>query len=216
LAGEHPRGVKNIPPLDQAMAVSIPMPPTDRQDTKLSMPMPPPLMHTRSGNELYERPQTPTSNGFTSPMQTPQGSPSKKQFPPGANDLPSVFDHAMKLAPVTSSQGQQKSPNKQELSVSDDNTSKYAFADGITLHSQRGQSPTRMSNKGNAPATGPRFAKDIGIQQNHAALSRHEQYQPAETKKTPQTRGLTTEELQKLQGPRIKRLANVTQLCKPF
>jgi len=122
----------------------------------------------------------------------------------------------MKLAPVASSQGQQKSPNKQGLSVSDDNISKDTFADGIALHSQRGQSPTRMSNKENTPAAGPRFAKDAGIQQNHAALSRHEQYQPPETKKTPQTRGLTTEELQKLQGPRIKRLANVTQLCKPF
>lgn len=178
--------------------------------------MPPPLLHTRSGNEAYDRPQTPSSNGFTSPMQTPQGSPSKKQFPPGANDLPNVFDNAMKLAPMTPSKNQPKSPNKQGLSLGEDNINRDPFADANALYNTRGESPTRFSNKENTPASPLRFGKDTGIQQNHAALSRHEQYQPTEIKKTPQTRGLTAEELQKLQGPRVKRLANVTQLCKLF
>ncbi|KAK3079862.1 hypothetical protein LTS18_003722, partial [Coniosporium uncinatum] len=49
--------------------------------------MPPPL-HTRNTNEMYERPSTPTQGQLVSPQQTPQGSPSKHQQPPGAYDLP--------------------------------------------------------------------------------------------------------------------------------
>ncbi|KIW57173.1 hypothetical protein PV05_05764 [Exophiala xenobiotica] len=195
------------------MAVaSTPRPLSSRsqQDLNMVMPMPPPLLHTRSGNELYDRPQTPTTpggnHGFTSPVQTPQGSPSKKQLPPGANDLPNVFDNAMKLAPVSPTKGQPMSPTKQGLSVSNDNISKDPFADHNNQHYGRSESPTRQSNKENAPA---RYGKDV--QQNHAALSRQEQYQPTESRKTI-TRGLTTEEMQKLQLPKVKRLANVTQL----
>jgi hypothetical protein len=101
------------------------------------------------------------------------------------------------------------SPTKQGLSVSNDNISKDPFADHSVQHYGRSESPTRQSNKENAPA--PRYGKDV--QQNQAALSRQEQYQPTESRKTI-TRGLTTEEMQKLQLPKVKRLANVTQLCK--
>ena len=188
--------------------------PKSLQDLTMTMPTPPPLLHTRSGNELYDRPQTPGSacinNGFTSPVQTPQGSPSKKQLPPGANDLPNVFDNAMKLAPMSPAKTQPKSPSKQALSIGDDNLSKDSFADANSQYFARSESPTRQFNKENAPAGGLRYGKDI--QQNHAALSRQEQYQPTESRKTI-TRGLTTEELQKLQLPKVKRLANVTQLC---
>lgn len=177
------------------------------------MPMPPPLLHTRSGNELYDRPQTPTTpggnHGFTSPVQTPQGSPSKKQLPPGANDLPNVFENAMKLAPASPTKTQPLSPTKQGLSLGTDNVNRDPFADHNNHNYGRSESPTRQSNKENAPAM--RYGKDI--QQNHAALSRQEQYQPTESRKTI-TRGLTTEEMQKLQLPKVKRLANVTQLCK--
>lgn len=181
------------------MAVSTPLSPKSQQDLNMAMPIPPPLLHTRSGNELYDRPHTPTSPGhaqaFTSPVQTPQGSPSKKQFPPGANDLPNVFDNAMKLAPMSPTKSQPKSPAKQDNVYSD------PFADQTTQHYGRPESPTRSSNKENAP-----------VQQNRAAMSRHEQYHKSESKKTI-TKGLTTEELQKLQLPKVKRLANVTQLC---
>ena len=183
------------------MAVSTPLSPKSQQDLNMTMPIPPPLLHTRSGNEIYDRPQTPTSpgqgltHGFTSPVQTPQGSPSKKQFPPGANDLPNVFDNAMKLAPMSPTKSQPKSPSKQENAYSD------PFADTSTLYHGRPESPTRQSNKENAP-----------VQHGHAALSRHEQYHKSESKKTV-TKGLTSEELQKLQLPKVKRLANVTQLC---
>jgi cell cycle protein kinase DBF2 len=177
----------------------------------MSMPMPPPLLHTRSGNEPYDRPQTPTNNGFTSPVQTPQGSPSKKQVPPGANDLPNVFDNAMKLAPTSPTKQQGFSPGKQGLSVGD-NANADPFADTNSHYFGRSESPTRQSNKENAPAGDLRYGKDQS--QSHAAMSRREQYQPTESRRNVQTRGLTAEEMQKLQNPRIKRLANVTQLCK--
>ena len=48
---------------------------------------------------------------------------------------------------------------------------------------------------------------------SHAALSRRGQYETLDTKKSIMTRALTAEELQKLQNPKLKRLANVTQLC---
>ena len=193
------------------MAVT-PLSPRSQAAQNMAMPMPPPLLHTRSGNEHFERPQTPTGNGFTSPVQTPQGSPSKKQFPPGANELPNVFDTAMKLAPNSPTKQQGFSPGKQGFQGGDVgmNTGD-PFADQNSQYFGRPGSPTRQSNKENAPNGDARFGKDQG--HSHAALSRREQYQPTETKKSVQTRGLTAEELQKLQNPRVKRLANVTQLC---
>jgi hypothetical protein len=196
-----------------ALSNNMPLSPKSHQDLNMVMPMPPPLLHTRSGNELYDRPQTPTTpgqHGFTSPVQTPSGSPSKKQLPPGASDLPNVFENSMKLAPMSPSKSQAKSPTKQGLSVGGDNVNRDPFLDQNTQYYGRSESPTRQSNKENAPATGMRFGKDP--QQNHAAMSRHEQYHQSEKKTI--TKGLTTEELQKLQLPKVKRLANVTQLCK--
>ncbi|KIX93725.1 uncharacterized protein Z520_10631 [Fonsecaea multimorphosa CBS 102226] len=200
------------------MAVgSTPLSPKSQQDLNMVMPMPPPLLHTRSGNEMYDRPQTPTTpgsavaHGFTSPVQTPQGSPSKRQLPPGANDLPNVFDNAMKLAPTSPTKAQPKSPAKQGFSAGDENVSEDPFADPAAQYYARSESPTRQSNKENAPASGLGYGK--GVQQNHAALSRQEQYRTADSKKTLNTtKGLTAEELQKLQLPKVKRLANVTQL----
>ena len=173
----------------------------------MSMPMPPPLLHTRSGNEVYDRPQTPTNNGFTSPSQTPQGSPSKKQFPPGANDLPNVFDNALKLAPASPTKQQSFSPGKQALSNGNDNINRDPFANPNSQYFGRSDSPTRQSNKENAPAGKDQL-------RSHAALSRSQPYQQTEKAKQLTTRGLTAEEMQKLQNPRVKRLAHVTQLCK--
>ena len=164
------------------------------------MPMPPPLLHTRSGNEAYDRPHTPTGNAFVSPSQTPVGSPSKKQLPPGSTDLPNVFDNAMKLAP-TSPTKQPSSPNK--LALSDDSILRQDYASPF----DRSESPTRQSNKENTPVG------DGRVLHSHAALSRRGQYETVDTKRNIQTRGLTPEELQKLQNPKLKRLANVTQLC---
>lgn len=193
------------------MAVSNPFSAGNKQE--MQMPMLPSLLHTRSGNEIHDRPQTPTQTGFTSPMHTPTGSPSKKQLPPGANDLPNVFENAMKLAPVSPSKGQAKSPAKQGLSRADENISRDPFSDSAN-HIAGPGSPTRKSNKENTPPGGY-HPKVPALQQNQAALSRQEAYQPPESKKgAGQARGLTAEELQKLQLPKVKRLANVTQLCR--
>jgi hypothetical protein len=81
-------------------------------------------------------------------------------------------------------------------------------------------SPTRKSNKENTPP-GFKVGKEFSHQQNQAAASRQELYQPREQltaaggKKSYETqRGLTAEELEKLSKPNVKRLANVTQLCQ--
>ncbi|KAL9624739.1 MAG: hypothetical protein Q9160_001093 [Pyrenula sp. 1 TL-2023] len=180
----------------------------------LKMPLPPPLLHTRSGNELYDRPNTPKQNGFTSPLQTPQGSPSKKHLPPGANDLPNVFDNAMKLGVMSPSKKQAGSPSKGVLSAAGENSSNSSpFSESVIQTGTPG-SPTRKSNKENTPPGGFKFGKDTGIQQNAAAVSRQEQYQHVDGRKTQTsyTRGLSQEELEKLKLPKVKRLANVTQL----
>ena len=151
----------------------------------MEMPTPPPLLHTRSGNE----------NGFTTPVSTPQGSPSKNRLPPGANDLPNVFENSLKLAPLSPSS-------------SSGNINRDPFTD-----SSHSGSP-KKSNKENTPPGGAfRLGKEGNAVQNHAAISRQEPYQQADSRKVQtQTRGLTVEELQKLQQPKVKRLANVTQL----
>ncbi|EDO02637.1 hypothetical protein SS1G_05114 [Sclerotinia sclerotiorum 1980 UF-70] len=67
------------------------------------LPVPPPPLHTRSSqNEgLVDRPSTPVNkSNFINPVSTPQGSPSKNRNPPGANELPTAFDTAMKLTPA--------------------------------------------------------------------------------------------------------------------
>ena len=200
------------------MAAAPLSPSTDgRSRPDFSLPMPPPLLHTRSNNGLYEneRPQTPMSAGFTSPYATPQGSPSKKQFPPGANDLPNVFENAMKLAPgsptkIDRQQLGPHSPNKVNRQAKEEHVDNSILGPG---------SPLKKSNKENTPPA-TRQTKEIAFNSNQAAISRQEQYQLRETSE-PSTRsrynlqrGLTPEELEKLKSPKVKRLVNVTQLCK--
>lgn len=186
----------------------------------LQLPNPPPLLHTRASHENYDRPTTPThaQNDFLSPMQTPTGSPSKNKVPPGALNLPGVFEKAMKLAPSSPTKsgfGTPGSPGK-GLSVLD------GFNESV-VHKDIPQapgSPTRRSNKENTPPNVPRLGKDLGLSANSsAAVSRLEPYHQRETEtaRKPQTQpaqGLTQAELQKLQSPKVKRLANVTQLCR--
>ena len=175
------------------------------------------MLNTRSGNEPYERPLTPpqTHAGFISPINTPQGSPSKNKVPPGATGLVNVFDNAMRLTPSSPSKsGFGKSPLSPGRGQVDDLT---AYNEGRE-ESVRPGSPTRLSNKENAPIPGLRLGKEANTL-SHAAMSRREQYQTGDRmeaglrKPQAQIRGLTAEELEKLQQPKVKRLANVTQLC---
>ena len=201
------------------MAATVPpSSPIGKGKPTFTLPMPPSLLHTRSANDIYESPQTPTNAGFTSPYATPQGSPSKNKLPPGANELPDAFENAMKLGAGSPNKiGRQQlgphSPNKGARpgfeEISDDNINRPDFALGPG-------SPTRKSGKENTPP-GIRQAKPATP--NQAAVSRQEPYQVRDTdsgakgRYNPQ-RGLTPEELEKLQLPKVKRLANVTQLCQ--
>ena len=201
------------------MASSQPLSPGPlRFDFKL--PMPPPLIHTRSGNvEPYDRPFTPDSSGFISPSATPQGSPSKKHFPPGAHNVgdqefANIFDKGMKLEPSTPTRSLRHplsptSPTRSSKQAVDD-----SFEGSVLYHAQdlTSGNPLGRSNKENAEP-GARGGKDGYSTPNHAALSRQEPYQTKDTRQTP-NRGLTAEELEKLQLPKVKRLANVTQLCE--
>ncbi|KAI4273352.1 MAG: hypothetical protein LQ337_004679 [Flavoplaca oasis] len=186
-----------------------------RSRPDFTLPMPPPLLHTRSANNQYEnqRPQTPTSAGFTSPYATPQGSPSKKLLPPGANDLPNVFDNAMKLAPSSPTKASRQqltphSPNKANRQPLDEQTNENLPTPG---------SPSRQSNKENA-LSGLRQTKEATFNPNQAAISRQEPYMSREnSEQSTKTRynlqrGLTPEELEKCQSPKVKRLVNVAQL----
>ncbi|KAJ5595464.1 uncharacterized protein N7459_001672 [Penicillium hispanicum] len=176
----------------------------------LRLPNPPPPLHTRSGNETFDRPSTPADSGFTSPPQTPQGSPSKTRLPPGALDLPNVFDKALKLNPTSPSKSSHNHFNHPMFTT--DKPAGEDFNESV-IH-QRPSSPTRKANKENTPPTA-RLTKDLGPNPTPAAISRHEPYQPRDadtSKRQVQLRGLTPEEMEKLQQPRVKRLTNVTQL----
>ncbi|PKY02295.1 serine/threonine-protein kinase sid2 [Aspergillus campestris IBT 28561] len=178
----------------------------------LRLPNPPPLLHTRSGNELAtDRPSTPFQNAFTSPVQTPQGSPSKNRMPPGALDLPNVFDTAMKLAPSSPTKATHN--HYQHPMFAPPKPSGDDFNESVI---RQPPSPTRKSNKENTPPSSTRIPKPLGSNPAAAAISRHEHYQTRDVesiqKRSVQMRGLTAEELEKLQNPRVKRLVNVTQL----
>ena len=189
------------------------------------LPVPPPPLLTRSSqNEAFgERPSTPSRNNFITPVSTPQGSPSKKQNPPGANDLPIAFDTAMKLTPAAfgsptkSSRGTPLSPGKSNTLTVDESyfANSSGNIDDSIIHKSAISpgSPLRKQGKENTPPSSRQGQEPL---QTQAALSRQELYQPREqtTKKYNTQRGLTPEELEILNKPNVKRLANVTQLCK--
>lgn len=170
------------------------------------------------------RPVTPTKNinSFLNPLNTPQGSPSKKTQPPGAHDLPTAFDTAMSLnsssaeadgnnTPVRLSRPQNVvaplSPAKTNTQPVDDSS---LVADDSVLHKAPAPgSPLKKQGQENTPPV---------KQMTHAALSRHQLYEGRERPLTPAkkfntSRGLTAEEREILQRPSVRRLTNVTQLC---
>ena len=183
-----------------------------------TLPMPPPPLHTRSGNTIYgDAPHTPTSAAFTSPYSTPQGSPSKSKLPPGAHELPQAFENAMSFDSSVISKGRQQlglhSPNKITKQAVEDTTDEGSHRPFSVIGPG---SPARKLGKENTP---PGIVHSKPSTPNQAAVSRQEPYQTKDTESgikvryNPQ-RGLTPEELEKLQLPKVKRLANVTQLCK--
>lgn len=177
------------------------------------LPAPPPPLHTR-GSDM-DRPGTP-QEAFISPQQTPQGSPSKTHQPPGAFDLPHVFENAMRLLPTLGSPSRTKpgsptSPNKGTLQAQTD--ADYSSADLTTLTPG---SPTRKSNKENTPPSARPAVQKEPSYLTHAAQSRQEPYRARDAEQgTRYLNGpqrLSAEELEKARKPAVKRLANVTQL----
>ncbi|CAG8973626.1 hypothetical protein HYALB_00002191 [Hymenoscyphus albidus] len=176
-----------------------------------------------------ERPSTPVGNNFMTPVSTPQGSPSKKQNPPGAHDLPNVFENAMKIAPpavgtpTTTRSGRPltaNSPGKANALTTDESffaNSPANVDDSVVYKSISPGSPLRKQGQENTPPAS-RHGLDAATQ-NLAAMSRQELYQPRDqgsianrSGKVNTQRGLTSEELEIMHKPNVKRLANVTQL----
>lgn len=181
-----------------------------------------------------QAPSTPTKTSFTTPISTPQGSPSKKMVPPGANDLPAAVEN-LKLTSANAfenpvnlgrpqSQGTPLSPGKTNIQAVDENS---PFVDDSIIHKgvTTTGSPLRNQGQENTPPTSSRPVSSRGnptdapLQPSHAAISRQGLYQLKERPSTPAkkfntSRGLTPEEREILQKPNVKRLVNVAQLCK--
>lgn len=193
------------------MASSTPKP-------DFSMPVLPPLIHTRSTNDVHEAPMTPgrEHEAFISPAQTPQGSPSKNKLPPGAFDLPDVFSNALKILPGGQSNAKPLQSKQQGTASPINKAEQDPFAKQDVKAVAPG-SPLRKQGKENTPPTHrPAQQQDKGLL-TQAAASRQEPYRAREDHsptRQPATFGgrLTSEEIEKLTRPNVKRLANVTQL----
>ncbi|EMD64211.1 hypothetical protein COCSADRAFT_142460 [Bipolaris sorokiniana ND90Pr] len=185
----------------------------NRDGDGFQLPAPPPLLHTRG--KSMDRPGTP-AEAFISPQQTPQGSPSKHHQPPGAFDLPHVFENAMRLLPTIGSPRAKPtsptSPNKLKLGSGGEDGD-YAGPDSTTVASG---SPTRRSNQENAPPGGRSAIQKDNGHITHAAQSRQEPYRTREAEQSTRylngPQRLSAEDLEKARKPAVKRLANVTQL----
>lgn len=188
----------------------------------------------KSQSESPRRPGTPTkTNSFLNPVSTPQGSPSKKTVPPGAHDLPVAFDNMslnstgldspIKLGRPQSVYVAPLSPGKRNAQPFDDST---VSVDDSVIHKTKVPgsptktpgSPTKKKGQENTPPLSRLGATDSPLQQSHAALSRQQPYEQSRpttaTKKFNTSRGLTAEEREILQRPNVRRLVNVTQLCR--
>lgn len=179
------------------------------------------------------RPTTPMKReprqDFLDPPATPQGSPSKKTTIPGANDLPSAFDSALKLnnTPVLESPVKLTRPQSvvTPLSTGKGNAQPLEDSfgsnvdDSVVHKSGRASPVSPLKKRGleNTPPPSRLPVFDASHQHNQAAISRHEVYQSSRpatpAKKFNTARGLTPEELEILKKPNVRRMVNVTQLC---
>ncbi|KAL2016292.1 hypothetical protein VTK56DRAFT_3891 [Thermocarpiscus australiensis] len=170
------------------------------------------------------RPSTPIRNNFITPASTPQGSPSKKTIPPGANELPVALE-GLKLAsrialdsPVKIGRPQSVasplSPGKSNLLNFDEGAS---FVDDSIIRKGVGLTGSPLRNQGQENTPPVLSRAEPTYQPSPAAISRQELYQlrdrPSPTvRRFNTTRDLTAEERELLHKPSVKRLVNVTQL----
>lgn len=173
------------------------------------------------------RPSTPkNNNSFLNPTSTPQGSPSKRTLPPGANELSTAFENAMTLnpisldAPVKLTRPQSVitplSPGKSNVQPLDEFNPNVD--DSVIHKNSPAGSPLRKQGQENTPPLS-RIGAIEPLAHSHAAITRQQLYEPKERPLTPAkkfntSRGLTAEEREILQKPGVKRLVNVTQLCE--
>lgn len=173
-------------------------------------------------NSSLGRPSTPVMNTFIEPADTPAGSPSKRSFPPGAHELTHAQESHQKLnanvfdTPIRLGRPQSVirplSPGK--LSNVHNADDEPGLVDDSVL--QKGSPSTPLKHRGleNTPPT----AQKMGVPSSHAALTRQENYQSPRAappaKKFDTSRGLTDVEREILQKPNVRRMVNVTQLCK--
>ena len=170
------------------------------------------------------RPSTPVRNSFVEPASTPQGSPSKRTFPPGAHDLPQALESHLKLnssvldSPIRLGRPQSVvaplSPTKINKVQPSEPESTSPLGDESILQRAAPSTPLKHQGQENTPPT----ASKIPLQHSHAALSRQDVYNSARPAHPPSkfetSRGLTQEERDILEKPNVRRLVNVTQLCK--
>ncbi|KAF2171245.1 hypothetical protein M409DRAFT_18360 [Zasmidium cellare ATCC 36951] len=188
------------------------------QNDNLVLPVPPPLLHTRSTNDMNDQPGTPSrdNDAFISPVQTPTGSPSKNKMPPGAFDLPNVFSNAMKLYPTQGQPNNSALQSKQQGPATPTRQEFDPFG-GQDAKAGAPGSPTRKTGKENTPPAHRPQLQQTQSFITQAAASRQEPYRPREDHSPTRgaktiSGGLTPEDIEKLQKPNVKRLANVTQL----
>ncbi|KAK0248449.1 hypothetical protein B0A54_15982 [Friedmanniomyces endolithicus] len=204
------------------MATTTPLP-LGGQNHTFALPIPPPLLHTRSSNSMQDyAPGTPNGDreAFISPVQTPQGSPSKSQMPPGAFELPDVFTNAMKLMPAQAQSNGKVLQTKQQGTSSPTKTVDYDPFAGQDAKGGAPGSPLRKQGKENTPPTHRPQMQQTNSYINQAAQSRQEPYRPRGEEQSPTRQkqpgtisgGLTPEDIEKLTKANVKRLANVTQL----
>lgn len=190
------------------MAGLVEPPSPSWHESRLPVPQPAQL---RAGNPL-EIPRGPVETAFLSPYATPQGSPSKKQPPPGSHNLPAHFDSALKLSSYSTSN---TTNNPSHLPVGPGSPLKnqshdYFSAQAEPTTSLKSSSPGRRDGKENYPPTG----------RNPAAFERQKVYSPnlasdSEVRRTMQGHHLlSAADRDKLAKPGVKRMANLTQLCK--
>ncbi|KAH6647038.1 serine/threonine-protein kinase sid2 [Truncatella angustata] len=188
-----------------------------------------------SKSSLAERPGTPNRNSFLEPANTPQGSPSKRTVPPGANDLPVAFENAMKLGPNHGNESPLRlrpqtgngpsplSPVRSNLQPADDDYFGPPSDASVVHKNNFGPpgSPLKQHGQENTPPSRIPVIDSAGSPYGHnqAAISRQSLYQlrehkapPATNKRFNTTRGLTPEELEILKKTSVRRMVNVTQL----
>jgi len=140
--------------------------------------------------------------GQITPLQNEESSQPKSGSPTKLQLVESL--DALKLSPSMSPPKPQATPSKRLLAISEDERHYGATPDPSVLQDD---GTPRRNNKENTPST---TSKSTGLQPRHIrpvdrSTMRSRGYDP--------TRPLTPEELQKLADPKVKRLANVAQLC---